>query len=122
VTEVKDNEMADVHPGMIIRIAEIISGVGLLPGRVIHEDAEASGEWLRATRAELIEWWDGGCDHSVNICKCAIAAVLDEIELVLTKQEVCFRCHGDGLIDGRADGMDVMFTCDRCEGKGRVPK
>ena len=56
---------------------------------------------------------DLGCDHSVNICTCQAQELVYSLNLALTGEQICPRCHGEGMIDDPAK-PDWPMTCPRC--------
>ena len=73
---------------------------------------------VEALIAYFEEGYDG-CDHSVNICQCAIVDVMNELRLALDGEQTCRACGGDGMLwskerykEGMTDFMDKN-NCDR---------
>lgn len=46
----------------------------------------------------LLEYFEeglDGCDHSVNICQCALADLVNELRMILNGEQTCPMCMGD---------------------------
>lgn len=98
---------------------------------------------LEGIREYLSE--DLGCDHSVGICTCSAAGLVQELTLALNGESPCPRCGGDGcdwspakyeeaVLDyqnvhectleqarSNVSDFDAMTACTVCDGSGAVP-
>lgn len=68
------------------------------PYRTIHP--QACAEYPRALVQAILDYLseDLVCDHSVNICVCGPAAVVEELLLNMDGKETCGDCAGEGHI------------------------
>jgi len=106
-----------------------------------HPERGDSQPVPKALVASLIEYLsdDLGCDHSVNICNCEVAAIVYELELQLTGKRTCAGCSGEGFnyseelhrskllqLEPGSQWFDYDHeslgyqTCLRCEGSGVI--
>ena len=60
---------------------------------------------------------DLGCDHSVNVCTCNAAEVHYALRLALAGEQICPRCHGEGMVE-HPDSDNWMASCPRCHTSG----
>lgn len=93
---------------------------------------------VQALLAYFEEGFDG-CDHSVNICQCATASLVQELRLILDGKVTCAACGGDGHLwsqekadkEGRRLEMEYgvgrfdydtgslgMYACPACNSTG----
>ncbi len=74
-------------------------------------ETQAELERCKATLAlclpELVEYSDGGCDHTVGICCCNLLRVIDQVRVDLGEIAYC-------------DCPDDPTCCDKCHGSGIV--
>lgn len=52
-----------------------------------------------------------GCDHSTGVCTCDVDEAAYMLRLTLAGEQVCPRCHGEGMVEYADHGM---ATCPRC--------
>lgn len=60
----------------------------------------ADSEYPRVLVQAVVDYLseDLSCDHSVNICMCSTAAVVEELNLNLAGRQTCPDCGGDGHV------------------------
>lgn len=75
-------------------------------------------ELPRTLVAELVEWLrlDLGCDHSVGICYCREAGLVEALMLAFEGKIVCPACLGDGYLWDQAAWDKANAYCERVLG------
>lgn len=108
---------------------------------------DAETDVPRALLEAIVEYFseDLGCDHSVGICMCGIAGLVEELQLVLGGRKRCDECGGEGFVFDKAryneavaeyaawqgipldrakyhlSDSEGMGNCLACDGSGTVP-
>lgn len=119
------------------------AGKALAPPNPTDQETDVPRALLEAIVGYLSE--DLGCDHSVGICMCGIAGLVEELQLVLGGRKRCQKCGGEGYVFDQAlydeavekaaeafkfpperaryyvSDFDGMANCLGCDGTGSVP-
>lgn len=103
----------------------LVRGVKWFTNAFDQEDgvdvSEVSATFLDALIADLKEVWDGGCDHSVGICKCDLADILQTLTAAREGLAPCRICQTEGVVWNPTDEDDQReTTCPRCGGRGWI--
>ena len=117
--------MTDTIPTVAVDQVVLVAAVKALWSDFDAEDGvdvtAVSATFLDALFADLMEVWDGGCDHSVGICKCDLALILGEVSMARNGLKTCPFCQGNQLVwNPTEEDEDREVTCPRCGGRGYV--
>jgi len=89
-------------------------------GKLLVGEDSANRSLIEGLLEYLTETYEG-CDHSVNICECGTAAVIEGLQLALDGKKTCSNCSGDGFISDEEDDYN-QASCPVCSGSGVVEK